>query len=182
MGPRQLSDDQSEHGRRFVRSIWAVMLVKDMTFCIELWQETSPGYNIMNQRVREWVLDTETCEWKIWSPRYDRNAGNFIQKVYCCFTTKPAPIQLRLRWNTTCSEIWVAETSTIQSALGNIGLSLVWTYERTLAGPELCRWWRGNGGGASWLKATQNVFLEGIRKLVDRWTKCVAKQGDCVEK
>jgi len=25
-------------------------------------------------------------------------------------------------------------------------------------------------------------FLEGIRKLVDRWTKCVAKQGDYVEK
>jgi len=27
-----------------------------------------------------------------------------------------------------------------------------------------------------------SFFLEGIRKLVDRWTKCVAKQGDYVEK
>jgi len=27
----------------------------------------------------------------------------------------------------------------------------------------------------SWLKATaKSFFLEGIRKLVDRWTKCVA--------
>ena len=35
----------------------------------------------------------------------------------------------------------------------------------------------------SWLKATKiNFFLEGIRKLVDRWAKCVAKQGDYVEK
>jgi hypothetical protein len=35
----------------------------------------------------------------------------------------------------------------------------------------------------SWLQATpKNVFLEGIRKLVDRWTKCVGKQGDYVEK
>ena len=35
----------------------------------------------------------------------------------------------------------------------------------------------------SWLKATPKSFiLEGIRKLVDRWTKCVAKQGDYVEK
>jgi len=35
----------------------------------------------------------------------------------------------------------------------------------------------------SWLKATlKSVFLEGIRKLVDRWTKCVAKQRDCVKK
>jgi len=29
---------------------------------------------------------------------------------------------------------------------------------------------------------TKSFFLEGIRKLVDRWTKCVAKQGDYVEK
>ena len=40
------------HGRRFVRSIWTVMLVKEMLFSIELWQETSPGCTIMNKRVR----------------------------------------------------------------------------------------------------------------------------------
>jgi len=35
----------------------------------------------------------------------------------------------------------------------------------------------------SWLKATpKSFFLEGIHKLVDRWTKCVAKQEDHVEK
>ena len=35
----------------------------------------------------------------------------------------------------------------------------------------------------SWLKATpKSFFLEGIRKLVDRWIKCVAKQGDYVKK
>jgi len=35
----------------------------------------------------------------------------------------------------------------------------------------------------SWSKATpKSFFLEGIRKLVDRWTKCIAKQGDYVEK
>ena len=27
-----------------------------------------------------------------------------------------------------------------------------------------------------------SFFLEGIRELVDRWTKCIAKQGDYVEK
>jgi hypothetical protein len=30
--------------------------------------------------------------------------------------------------------------------------------------------------------APKSFFLEGIRKLVDRWTKCVAKQGHYVEK
>jgi len=35
----------------------------------------------------------------------------------------------------------------------------------------------------SWLKATpKSFFLEGIRKLVDRWTKCVVKQEDYVKK
>ena len=35
----------------------------------------------------------------------------------------------------------------------------------------------------SWLEATpESFFLEGIRKLVDRWTECVAKRGDCVGK
>jgi len=35
----------------------------------------------------------------------------------------------------------------------------------------------------SWLKAMpRSFFLEGIRKLVDRWTKCVVKQGDYVKK
>jgi len=35
----------------------------------------------------------------------------------------------------------------------------------------------------SWLKAPpKSFFLEGIRKLVDRWIKCVAKEGDYVKK
>jgi urease accessory protein UreH len=36
----------------------------------------------------------------------------------------------------------------------------------------------------SWLKVTpkKNFFLEGVRKVVDRWTKCIAKRGDYVEK
>jgi len=35
----------------------------------------------------------------------------------------------------------------------------------------------------SCLKAMpKSFFLEGIHKLVDRWSKCVAKQGDYVEK
>jgi len=35
----------------------------------------------------------------------------------------------------------------------------------------------------SWLKAMpKSFFLQGMCKPVDRWTKCVAKQGDYVEK
>jgi len=36
------------HGRRYVRSIWTLMLVKEMLFSIELWRETSPGCTILN--------------------------------------------------------------------------------------------------------------------------------------
>jgi len=34
-----------------------------------------------------------------------------------------------------------------------------------------------------WLRGQpKTFFLEGIRKLVDRWTKCIEKEGDYVEK
>ena len=33
-----------------------------------------------------------------------------------------------------------------------------------------------------WLRDQPKTFLEGIRKLVDRWTKCIEKEGDYVGK
>jgi hypothetical protein len=34
-----------------------------------------------------------------------------------------------------------------------------------------------------WLRDhPKTFFVEGIRKLVDRWTKCIEKEGDCIEK
>jgi hypothetical protein len=34
-----------------------------------------------------------------------------------------------------------------------------------------------------WLRhQPKTFFVEGIRKLVDRWTKCIEKEGDYVEK
>jgi hypothetical protein len=33
-----------------------------------------------------------------------------------------------------------------------------------------------------WLRdQPKTFFVEGIRKLVDRWTKCIEKEGDYVE-
>ena len=35
----------------------------------------------------------------------------------------------------------------------------------------------------AWLAAQPKTFFsEGIKKLVQRWNKCIEKQGDCVEK
>ena len=34
----------------------------------------------------------------------------------------------------------------------------------------------------AWLAVQPKTFSEGIRKLVQRWTKCVEKQGEYVEK
>ena len=45
---------------------------------------------------------------------------------------------------------------------GAIGLSLVWTYERTFAGPEVCRWRWGNGGGSKLVKGhAKKLFSRG---------------------
>jgi hypothetical protein len=35
---------------------------------------------------------------------------------------------------------------------------------------------------SKWLRDQPKTFVEGIRKLVDRWTKCIEKEGDNVEK
>jgi len=65
-----------------------------------------------------------------------------------------------------------------------VWLSLVWSYERTFVGPQVCGWRRGNGGGAKLVRghAEKLFLLEGIRKLVDRWTGCVAKRGGLFRK
>ena len=42
--------------------------------------------------------------------------------------------------------------------------------------------WRPVSVASETVKEQVEIFLEGIRKLVDRCTKCVAKQGGCVEK
>jgi len=67
---------------------------------------------------------------------------------------------------------------------GTIRLSLIWTYERTSAGGQkFADEDEVMEAVQSWLKATpKSFFLKGMHKLVDRRTKCVAKQGDYVEK
>ena len=72
--------------------------------------------------------------------------------------------------------------STIQSKLGAIRLSLVWTYKRKFEGQKFADDNEVTEAVQSWLKAMPKSFLlEGICKIVDRWTKCVAKQGDYVK-
>jgi hypothetical protein len=61
----------SVHGRRFVWRIWTIMLVKEMLFSIELWQETSPGCTITNQRVRDDRCSGSTrCLWQTKNSRH----------------------------------------------------------------------------------------------------------------
>ena len=43
-----------------------------------------------------------------------------------------------------------------------VWLSFVWNYERTFAGPQVCRWRRGNGGGAKLVKGdAKKLFSRG---------------------
>jgi hypothetical protein len=42
---------------------------------------------------------------------------------------------------------------------------------------------RGGKRVHKWLRdQSKTFFVVGIRKLVDRWTKCIEKEGDYVEK
>jgi len=33
-----------------------------------------------------------------------------------------------------------------------------------------------------WLRTQPKTFVDGIKKLVGRWEKCITKQGDYIEK
>ena len=74
--------------------------------------------------------------------------------------------------------VWNLLKSTDQ--YGAIGLSLVWTNERTFAGPEVCRWRRGNGGGAKLVKGhAKKLFPRGQPQACGQWTVCCEAGGLC---
>ena len=108
---------------------------------------------------RVWNLLTSTEEWRfnmetaVWvrgelKPVIRSKRRGLLSERVLLLHERPPPYGCAYSGYSTYSEIWGVETSTIHSGLGAIGLSLVWTYERTFAGPEVCRCQRGNGGGA----------------------------------
>jgi hypothetical protein len=72
----------SVNDRRFVRSIWTVMLVKEMLFFIELCQETSPGCTIMNQRLRDNRCSGSTPRFYPTKNSRHRSAGKVILTIF----------------------------------------------------------------------------------------------------
>ena len=190
----------SVHDKQFIRSIWTVMLTKEILFSIELWHEMSPECTIMNQRIRDnqssgnthclrptkstrhrlplgkscWPSFSGTIlvhfrqkgetvtgarysdmlvndlKPAVWSKRWE-----LLSKWVLLLHNNARPIRLHIQWihyvlwNLRCWNIH------LRSRLGAFGLSLVWTYERIFAGPEVCRWW-GNGGGAKLVKGHAN--------------------------
>jgi len=62
-----------------------------------------------------------------------------------------------------------------------IGLSLVWTYERTFAGPEVCTGRRGNGDGAKLVKGyAKKLFSRGHPQACGQVDQvCCEAAGEC---
>jgi hypothetical protein len=101
--------------------------------------------------------------------------GTSLKKSTVASRQHPPPYGCTYSGYTMCSEILGVETSIIQSRLGAIELSLVWTHKH-LQGQKFADDNEVMEAVQSWLKATlKSFFLQGICKLVDRWTKCVAK-------
>jgi hypothetical protein len=111
---------------------------------------------VPGKRVNLWlVLDTLTAEAR-------ETPGTSLKRTIVASRQRPPQYGCAYSGYTTCSEIWGVETSTIESGLGAIGLSLVCNFERTFAGPEVCRWQRCYGGGAKLVKYhTKKLFSRG---------------------
>jgi len=115
-------------------------------------------------------------------PVIDRNAGDFPQREYCCFTTMPAPIWLRIVDTLHALKFEVLQHPSYSPDLAPSDYHLFGPTKEHLRGQKFADD-EVMEVVQSWLKATPKSFsLEGIRKLVDKWAKCVVKQGDYVEK
>jgi len=64
---------------------------------------------------------------------------------------------------------------------GAIGLSLVWTYERTFAGSDVCRLRRGNEGGVKLVKShAKKLFSRGHPQACGQVDQvCCEAEGQC---
>jgi hypothetical protein len=114
-----------------------------------------------------------------WSLRYDRKAGDFSQKEYCCFTTTTAPMCLRIH----ALKFEVLNNSPNSPELAPSDFHLFGSMKEHLRGQRFADNNEVMEAVQSWLKATPKRFFgQGIRKLVETWTKCVAKEGNYVEK
>ena len=82
--------------------------------------------------------------------------------------------------NPPATELCGVGASSVQSWPGPFGLSPVWSTRRCFKRPPLCQWPACERCGAcvAHHSAKNSFFPEDIQKLVNRWTKCVEKEGD----
>jgi hypothetical protein len=86
-------------------------------------------------------------------------------------------------WNPPPIEIRGIVKSSVPSWPGPFGLPLVWSTQRCFKRLPLCQLPRSEGSGACMTcHTTKNIFSEGMQKLLSHRTKCIEKEGDCVEK
>jgi hypothetical protein len=156
------------NNRNFIRKCMEEYAKRKILFLDTKWLLSNIPYRCRDDRAvwacavahTIWPLHCQLAPWK----------SNEVLFIFCGQRVWNLLKSTEERWFSMQTAVW---------------LSLVWTYGRTFAGPPVCRWRRGNGGGAKLVRGHAKklfFFLEGVHKLVDRWTECVAKRGDCVEK
>ena len=125
------------------------------------------------EKYAQWKILFRDTKWLLSNMPYRRRDDRAVWACTIAHTVWPLHCQLA-PWKSNevlfifCGQgVWNLLKSTEEwrfSMETVVCLSLVWTYERTFAGPQVCRWRRGNGGGAKLLKSTpKSFFLEGVR-------------------
>jgi hypothetical protein len=80
-------------------------------------------------------------------------------------------------WNLQETQVWCNGSFSMQSQSCPFWLSLVWSSQRAIKRPSFHLGPRYEGSGACVVAAQSKTFFsEGIRKLVQWWTKCIVKQ------
>ena len=103
----------------------------------------------------------------------------------CCVVARQCPSSYYCpHWgNAPKTQVWSNGSSSVYLWSCPVWLPLVCSTQRGIKGSSIHLGPRNEGSGACVARCSAETFFsEGIRKLVQRWTKCVEKQGDYVEK
>ena len=119
-----------------------------------------------------------------WSLKFEANAEDNCRMALCRCTIMPVRYCCAHSWNLPGTQLWGTGSPSVQSQSRPFRLSPVCSTQGGVKGLSINLGPRTEGRymRSSMLSQKHFFFSEGIKKLVQRWKKCIERQGDYVEK
>jgi hypothetical protein len=138
-------------------------------------------WNIMKRGVQQWtVLGTVRCSVTSQSLRFEANEEDCCQKALCCCTTMPILTLLPILWKLNFD---VSKHPPCSPDLVPSDCHLFGPLQQALRGRRFITDQQLKATVHLWLVCQpKTLYFADTKKTGQRWTKCIEKQGGCVEK